>query len=111
MAARGAWVAGVVLCAVGCLAGWPGGIHAVVRFRGATNSVVVEEVPQGGAAATAGLRVNDEIVSIEGSPVRGMSPENVRQRLRGEVGTRVRLRVSHDGEERDVVIERAPYRQ
>ena len=102
-----AWLVGVL----GCLEPWAGGIHAVLRYRGATQTVVVEEAPSGGASARAGLRVGDQVVSIDGVAVSGMTPEDVRRRVRGEVGTRVRIRVVRDGQERDVEIERAPYRR
>jgi C-terminal processing protease CtpA/Prc len=103
--------AGVLLAglAAGC-GGWSGGIHAVLRYRTSTHALLVEQVPPGGAAARAGLRANDEVLAIDGTPVGDLDADGVRARLRGEVGTRVRLHVRRDGEEQDVVIERAPYR-
>ncbi len=70
----------------------------------------METVPAGGAASRGGLHSHDRIVSIDGVPVATLSEETVRQRLHGEVGSHVRLRVERDGTEREVDIERAPYR-
>jgi carboxyl-terminal processing protease len=96
--------------ALSACAGWPGGIHAVLRYRPAERALFIERVPANGAAARAGLQPGDEVVAIDGEPVSAMSEEALRARLRGEVGTHVRLRVRRDGAEREVDIERAPYR-
>lgn len=90
---------------------WPGGIGAVLRFRETEGALVVHRAPEGGAAADAGLREGDAIVAIDGEPVRGRDRAAVVERLRGEVGTRVVLRVRRGAEERDVTVERAPYRR
>jgi carboxyl-terminal processing protease len=95
-----------------CGAGsWPGGIHALLRFSPSAHTLVVDQAPEEGPAARAGLRAGDEVIAIDGTSVDGMAEADVRTRLRGEVGTRVRLRVRREGVERDVVVERAPYRR
>jgi C-terminal processing protease CtpA/Prc len=48
-------------------------------------------------------------VEIDGVAVREMDRASVVMRLRGEVGTRVRLAVAVDGGTREVEVERAPY--
>ena len=50
-------------------------------------------------------------VAIDGAPVAEMDERGVVARLRGEVGTTVTLRVRRDGAEREVRVERAPYRR
>lgn len=89
---------------------WRGGIGAVLRHREREGRLYVRSVPESGAADTAGLNEGDEIVSIDGHSVAGMRTAEVTDRLRGEVGTRVVLRVLRDGSEREITVERAPYR-
>jgi C-terminal processing protease CtpA/Prc len=88
---------------------WPGGIGAVLRFQAAAHRLYLERVPPDGAAGRAGLRSGDEVVEIDGVAVREMDRASVVMRLRGEVGTRVRLAVAVDGGTREVEVERAPY--
>ncbi len=89
---------------------WPGGIGAVLRFRAAEGVLQVAEAPEGGAAARAGVVVGDVVVAIDGEPVAHLSTEAVVTRLRGQVGTRVVLRVRRGLDAREVTVERAPYR-
>ena len=95
---------------VGNLGGsWPGGIGATLRHRESEGVLVLDRVPEGGAAGRAGLRHGATIVAIDGQPVRGHTPAELTARLRGEVGTIVVLRVRRAGREEDVRVERAPY--
>ncbi|MFO0625698.1 MAG: PDZ domain-containing protein [Polyangiales bacterium] len=86
-----------------------GGIGAVLRHQAAAHRLYLERVPPDGAAGRAGLRSGDEVVDIDGVAVREMDRASVVMRLRGEVGTRVRLSVVADGGTREVEVERAPY--
>jgi C-terminal processing protease CtpA/Prc len=88
---------------------WPGGIGAVLRHQAAAHRLFLDRVPPDGAAGRAGLRSGDEVVEIDGVAVREMDRTSVVMRLRGEVGTRVRLSVVSDGGSRTVEVERAPY--
>jgi carboxyl-terminal processing protease len=88
---------------------WPGGIGAVLRHQAAAHRLYLERVPPDGAAGRAGLHSGDEVVEIDGVAVREMDRASVVMRLRGEVGTRVRLAVAVDGGTREVEVERAPY--
>lgn len=58
-------------------------------------------------AAAAGLEAGDRIVAIDGESLRGRRLVEVIDRLRGEPGSAVRLRIVRDGEGRDVTLERA----
>ena len=61
------------------------------------------------AAAHAGLRVDDEILAIDGKPVKPMTPEDVHRALLGKVGSIVTLNVRRqDGAVLDVRVERGP---
>jgi carboxyl-terminal processing protease len=62
-------------------------------------------------AAKGGVRVGDELVTIDGNPVQTMSPDDVHKALTGQVGTRVKLTVRRDGKTLEVVVERGPLRQ
>lgn len=82
----------------------------MLRHREREGRLYIQRVPEGGVAERAGLREGDEVLSIDGHAVREMRTTAVVERLRGEVGTRVRLRVRRGEGEREVVVERAPYR-
>lgn len=56
-------------------------------------ALYVMTVRQDGPAQQAGLRHGDEIVSVNGTPVRGKSYEEVVSMIRGEAGTLVELEI------------------
>lgn len=62
--------------------------------------VVLREVVEGGAADRAGLAPGDELVRIDGERARSLSAEQLRQKLRGEVGSTMDLTVARG----DVVL-------
>ncbi len=63
------------------------------------------------AAEKAGLRVDDEITAIDGEAIGGLSPQQVHEKLAGDVGTKVKLTVHRAGDApREVVVERGPLR-
>jgi membrane-associated protease RseP (regulator of RpoE activity) len=116
------WTVWTLCAALGCASGggpgignrggsWPGGIGAVLRHRPRDGRLVLSSVPEEGGAARAGLREGDAVVAIDGHPVASMASDDVGRLLRGEVGTRVTLRIRRDGAERDVAVERGPYRR
>jgi C-terminal processing protease CtpA/Prc len=90
---------------------WPGGVGAVLRYAASARRLTVHEAPADGAAARAGLRAGDEVLAIDGATVAELPQDAVVARLRGDVGTVVTLRIRRDGVERDVPVERAPYRR
>ena len=51
------------------------------------------QVPPGGAADLAGLRVDDVIIGINGTSVRELDYETIVERLRGPAGSSVQLDV------------------
>jgi C-terminal processing protease CtpA/Prc len=110
----GAWTLALAGVLGACSEGWRGGIHAQMAWS-AERGLRVVSVPEG-PARRAGLRVDDRIVAIDGTPVAGRPAAQVVRELRGSVGTRVRLTVerARDADAgsavvEDVEIERAPY--
>jgi len=85
-----------------------GGIHARLGFSEASGLRIVE-VPAEGPAARAGLREGDRVIAIDGEPVRSLALAEIRERLRGRVGSEVELEISRDGEVRTIAIRRAMY--
>ena len=62
-------------------------------------------------ALAAGVRSGDTVLSIEGETTFGLSSRQCADRLMGEAGTTVNIRVRHaDGEEQDLAIVRSPIR-
>lgn len=106
---RATFTVALALLLAACTESWRGGIHAVLRFRPQTNTVLIERVASNGPSARSGLRIGDELIAIDDVPVSSMTEQDLRQRLPGEVGSTVRLRIRRDGAEREVTVERAPY--
>ena len=85
-----------------------GGIHAKLGYSEGGGLRVVE-VPPGGAADLAGLRVNDVIIGINGTSVRELDYESIVERLRGPVGSTVQLDVFRDAKVETMVVTRQAY--
>ncbi len=97
-----------------------GGIGlAIKRMRPDAKGVTVVEVLDGGPAQRAGLKGGDLILRIDGEPVAQYAAngelveqytlDKVRDRLRGVVGSEVRLSVEREGRllPREIVVKRA----
>lgn len=67
-----------------------GGIGILFEIDDA-DSVMVREVVAGGPAGQAGVRAGDRIVAVDGEPFARPTIRSVRERLRGPVGSQVRL--------------------
>lgn len=61
---------------------------------------------EGQPAEAAGLQKGDQILAINGTPVSDIEKEDVANRIRGEEGTFVVLRILRNGEEQELSIER-----
>lgn len=84
-----------------------GGIGVAINHGAPDDkSVWLVDVLDDGPAAQAGLRPEDEIVSVEGKPVREMTLEQVREALRGQAGTSVRLKVRRGGQTKEFLVQR-----
>ena len=74
------------------------GTIGAVLSQDAENRLIVRDVPDGLAAARAGVRVGDEVLLIDGRDVRSMSTRDVHAVLSGEVGESVKLTLIRDGQ-------------
>jgi carboxyl-terminal processing protease len=74
-----------------------GGVGMVISTRDGWPTVV--EQPVGGTPAQkVGLREGDRIIEVNGVSTKGMKVDEVANRLRGEVGTAVDIKVAREGE-------------
>ncbi len=89
---------------------WTGGIGATLRYSKSRGTLIVDSVPRGTPAARAELERGDRITEIEGETVQGLDEAAIVGRLRGPVGTKVRLSVERGSRTMQIEVERAPYR-
>ena len=78
-------------------AGSFGGIGVTMGFK--DNKVTIISVLDGTPGDKAGLKANDEIVAVDGTPVTEYQPEEVAMHIRGEIGTQVALTIHRAGSE------------
>jgi carboxyl-terminal processing protease len=74
-----------------------GGVGMVISTRDGWPTVVEQPVA-GTPAQKAGLREGDRIIEVNGVSTKGMKVDEVANRLRGEVGTAVDIKVAREGE-------------
>ncbi|KAL6909723.1 hypothetical protein ACP4OV_001382 [Aristida adscensionis] len=74
------------------------GIGVFINREPSTGRLLVMDCIQGGPADRAGIHEGDELVEIDGKSVLGMDGEAAAQRLRGRVGTTVKVKLL-DGNE------------
>ena len=84
------------------LSGSFSGIGAFLGEQGA--SPIIVSVISGSPADRAGLRSQDRIITIDGAPAENLSVEEVVRRVRGEVGTTVRMTILHPDEATPVEV-------
>ncbi len=70
-----------------------GSVGAVLGVDAETGAVHIREMKEGLAADKAGLLPGDEILLIDGVYARDLSAAQIRQKLRGNVGSKVELTV------------------
>ena len=99
---------GLALLGCGGASGDVGSVGAVFGRDTETRALVVHEAPPVAGAARAELLPGDQVLMIDGWYVKGMSAKDVRTRLRGEVGSTVRLTVVRGDEVHHVRIQRTP---
>ncbi len=100
----------MLVVAASCARPATGSVGAVFVQQKESGRLVVRDAPAGLGGARAGLLPGDVILAIDGEDVRELSPDDVRARLRGVVGTTVRLTVERDGKILHADVERAPFK-
>ena len=71
-----------------------------VQLEGRGDGVVVTAPIEGSPAERAGVESGDVVVGVDGESVRGQEISGIVSKVKGPEGTRVKLTVSRDGEER-----------
>ncbi|MBK9293537.1 MAG: PDZ domain-containing protein [Oligoflexia bacterium] len=77
-----------------------------VSISKAQNGLAVEEVFTGGPAEKSGIKENDVITHVDGVPVADLPINDGVDKIRGEEGTQVRLKLVRDGKTIDVTVTR-----
>ena len=85
-----------------------GGIGAVIYKPDLQGNVIINEPYKDSPAWEAGLRCCDEVISIDGESVLGLTSAECSEKMRGTPGTKLVLKVKkvHTGEVKDVKITR-----
>jgi carboxyl-terminal processing protease len=84
------------------------GIGIIVDSDAESGYLTVQEALVGKPAYLAGIRAGDKIVAIEGKDAKEMPRREAVKLIRGQAGTRVKIRVQHMGREQaDHELERA----
>ncbi len=83
-----------------------------VSIGAANGKVIITGVFDGYSAQRQGLRIGDQILTIDTSDVSKMKIDDVSDIVRGKPGTQVKLRIKREGEEKpfDVVLVRSEIR-
>lgn len=76
------------------------GVGSTIQFHSKKKTTVITNPYEGMPAHKAGIRTGDEILSIDGTDVRGMSVDSVSNMLRGEAGTKLTVTVNRPGEKK-----------
>lgn len=85
-----------------------GSVGAVFGRDAESRTLIVRDAPKGAGDAEAALLPGDEVLMIDGWYVKGMDGKAVRARLRGEVGSTVRLTVVRGSEVHHFRVRRGP---
>jgi carboxyl-terminal processing protease len=75
--------------------------------RSSSPPYTVRRVFQDSPAERAGIRLGDVILAVDGTPTADLNSRELNQRVRGESGTDVTLRIDRNGEIHDVTLTRA----
>lgn len=77
-----------------------------ITIQQTEDGLLVVEVNQGGGAQAAGVQQGDLLETVDGQPVGQMNTSQVRDLVRGEEGTSVRLGLLRQGQALEVTVER-----
>jgi carboxyl-terminal processing protease len=73
-----------------------GGIGALVTDI--DGKIIVVDPYEGFSAQRAGMRAGDEIIEVNGSPVKGKRSDDIRPLLKGQAGSPLKLKIIHAGQ-------------
>ncbi len=89
-------------------AGELSGVGMQLSLDEETKTIFVVSPIRNSPAQDAGIQAGDQIIEIDGVSTRGMSVDNAAEKIRGNVGTQVKVRIRRPGEnEFDVTLTRA----
>ena len=74
-----------------------GGIGSLVRNNG--DYTIISEVYKGFPADIAGIKAGDVLKKVDGISLKGLSTDNVSDKLKGNPGTDISLTVERNGKE------------
>lgn len=81
-----------------------------IRFYLLRDSLMITNIIKGGAAEKVHLSVGDRILEVDGKQMCGvgLSNDSVRGRILGKSGEKIKLKVLHNGKEREITFYREP---
>ena len=71
------------------------GVIGVRYTRNADGMIVIKYVEDKSPAAQAGIQVNDIMISVDGSTLKSMDPANIKNVLRGKVGSTAEIKLEN----------------
>ncbi len=85
------------------------GIGVTIQQRQDNKGLDVVEVVADGPAETAGVKAGDIIVNVDGNAIAGMPIEDVRNLIRGEEGSKLKLTVLRNEQEETLTVTRKTF--
>ncbi|QWD32997.1 PDZ domain-containing protein [Polynucleobacter paneuropaeus] len=71
------------------------GVVGIRYTKNADGMIVIKHVEDNSPAAQAGIQVNDIMISVDGSSLKGMDPGNIKNMLRGKVGSTAEIKLEN----------------
>lgn len=81
-----------------------GGIGSLIRANG--DYTVVSEVYKGFPADISGLRPGDILKKVDGTSIKGLTTDQVSEKLKGNPGTTINLTIERNGNEKEYILKR-----
>lgn len=81
-----------------------GGIGSLVRGGG--DYAVISEIYKGFPADVAGIKPGDLLKKVDGVSLKGLTTEEISEKLKGNPGTSIRLTIERNGQEKEFMVKR-----
>ncbi|HLN20802.1 MAG TPA: S41 family peptidase [Bacteroidales bacterium] len=81
-----------------------GGIGSLIRSNG--DYTIVSEVYKGFPADLAGIRPGDILKKVDGASIKGLTTDQVSEKLKGNPGTSISLTIERNGKDNDYMLKR-----